>query len=383
MDRWYVAQEFADRPRPRGDRIRIGIVSADVRMHSVWMAIIKGWLEHANRVRFEVGVFCLNTRQDAVTNWARSHSDFFVAGPKSLYRWVDAIRTENPDVLLFPAVGLEELTLQLASLRLAAVQMNAWGHPETSGLPTIDYYLSGESFEPAQAQKNYTEQLVLLPHLGNTYEALRVPGTEADLRGLGIDPERPIVLCPGSPFKYQPEYDPIFIEVARRVTCCQFVFFNADPPDISNRLRARLVAAFAQAEMSFDTHGCFIPRQSIPEYHALLKRADVLMDTIGFSGYNNVVQALECGLPVVTREGRFLRGRLGSGVLRCAGLTELIAETEGEYVDLAARLLLDPVYRESVRRKIVEQRGILFDDVTPMRRLEALLESAVAKHAIQ
>ena len=50
------------------------------------------------------------------------------------------------------------------------------------------------------------------------------------------------------------------------------------------------------------------------------------------------VQALECGLPIVAREGRFLRGRLGSGVLRHLGLDELVASSDDAYVELAVAL---------------------------------------------
>jgi hypothetical protein len=75
-----------------------------------------------------------------------------------------------------------------------------------------------------------------------------------------------------------------------------------------------------------------------------MKRADVFLDTIGFSGFNTVMQAVDCGLPVVTREGRFMRGRLGSAILDRMGLSDLVAKTENEYIDLAVKLAGDPHY---------------------------------------
>ena len=75
----------------------------------------------------------------------------------------------------------------------------------------------------------------------------------------------------------------------------------------------------------------------------------MLLDTIGFSGYNTAVQAIECGLPMVTWEGRFLRGRLASGVLRRMSLTELIVQTKADYVNLAVRLATDRTIRSSHR----------------------------------
>src|SRR5258708_7744448 len=134
--------------RKAAGRLRIGVVSADIREHSVWFALIKGWLEHFDRRRFEVGIFSLNSTLDSETEWAESQADFFVSGPKTVQQWVESISALSPAVLIYPAIGMDILTLQLASLRLAPRQITTWGHPETSGLPTIDLYLSGEHFEP-------------------------------------------------------------------------------------------------------------------------------------------------------------------------------------------------------------------------------------------
>jgi predicted O-linked N-acetylglucosamine transferase (SPINDLY family) len=100
-----------------------------------------------------------------------------------------------------------------------------------------------------------------------------------------------------------------------------------------------------------------------------------MLDTIGFSGYNTAVQAMECGLPLVTREGQFLRGRLASGVLRRMGLTELIVQTKAEYVDLVARLATDHDYQAYVRHEIQQRRSVLFDDKSAMGPFQDFLES--------
>ena len=105
----------------------------------------------------------------------------------------------------------------------------------------------------------------------------------------------------------------------------------------------------------------------------MLKRADVFLDTIGFSGFNTAMQAIECALPIVTLDGRFMRGRLASGILRRMGLSDLIAKSPDEYVRLAVRLARDVGYREEVKQRIVEARPVLFDDVAPIRALEEFL----------
>jgi predicted O-linked N-acetylglucosamine transferase (SPINDLY family) len=104
----------------------------------------------------------------------------------------------------------------------------------------------------------------------------------------------------------------------------------------------------------------------------------VYLDTIGFSGYNTVIQAIECGLPVVTQEGLYLRGRLGSGILRRLGLAELIAPSAAAYVDIAARLIQDTDYREEIRNRIRQRRALLFDEVQSVGRFQEFLASLSA-----
>jgi predicted O-linked N-acetylglucosamine transferase (SPINDLY family) len=107
-----------------------------------------------------------------------------------------------------------------------------------------------------------------------------------------------------------------------------------------------------------------------------MKCADAYLDTIGFSGFNTAMQAVECGLPIVAREGRFMRGRLASGILKRMGLSELVATSEEDYIAIAVRLAQDAEYRRRMRERIVKTRHILFGDLAPVRALEEFLINA-------
>lgn len=372
---WLDRQEPPAARRRTEKRIRLGIVSAHIRLHSIWIALTRGWLLSFDRERFEVVVFSLAGRADAETSWARARSDVFVGGPKGLAQWVAAVREQNCEILLYPAVGVDPMTLKLASLRLAPVQITTWGHPDTSGLPTLDYYVSASCFEPPDAQAHYSEQLVLLPHLGNRVQPLELSSSDPDFAALNIDPERPILICPGTPFKYQPADDHIFPEIARAVPHAQLLFFRLPGDALANHLEARIAKEFEAAGLKVMDHVRFIGWLNPPDFHCLLRRAHVLLDTIGFSGYNTAVQAMECGLPIVTREGRFLRGRLASGVLRRVNLQELIVQTKADYVNLVVRLASDRDYQAHIRRQIQQRRAELFDDQSAMGPFQDFLES--------
>lgn len=374
MSDWFDRQGLScPRQRDHNGITRIGIISQHFLDHSVWSAIIKGWFQQFDRKRFSLHAFYLGTRQDPETLFARASASHFDQGRRELRQWVEAIISQQLDVMIYPEIGMDPMTMKLASLRLAPVQVVTWGHPETSGLKTIDYYLSAENLEPPDAQENYTERLVALPHLGCFYKPVPVASANPDLRGLGIDPASPLLLCPGVPFKYAPQHDWILTEIARRLGRCRFLFFTHQLGKLSEKLRRRLELGFARRELDFDDFVTFIPWQDRPGFYGLLKRADVFLDTIGFSGFNTAMQAAECGVPIVTREGRFMRGRLASGILKRMGLSELVAESEEDYVALAVRLAQDAGYRRHIRERIETSRHLLFEDIASIRALEDFL----------
>ena len=379
MERWRTRQGL---PLPVAARtanrvIRLGIVSAQIFNHSVWVAIVKGWFQHLDRKRFELHVFSLCPTQDEETRWARSRSASFEHGKKEVRQWAESILGKKLDAVIYPEIGMDPMTVKLASLRLAPIQIATWGHPETTGLPTIDYYLSAEDFEPSRAQENYTEQLVSLPRLGCCYRPTPVLPVEPDLNYLGIASQIPVLICPGSPFKYTPRHDRVFIEIALRLGKCQFVFFTHQINALSSRLHQRVESAFTGAGLDINDFVVFIPWQDKPAFYGLMQRADVFLDTIGFSGFNTAIQALECGLPIVARDGRFMRGRLAAGILRRMGMAELVAQSDDDYINLAVRLVQDAGYQRRIRESIEVNRNGLYEDLAPVRALENFLLKVV------
>lgn len=376
MSEWERAQGLSAAVKRGGGALRVGVVSAHLRDHSVWHAIVKGWFQELDRDRFSLCAFHLGIQADAETAFARSRAAHFEAGPKTLRHWVDAIRSQQPDVLIYPEIGMDPMALKLASLRLAPMQAASWGHPETTGLPTIDYYLSAEDLEPSGAQVNYSETLVALPNLGCFFEPRSADGPRPALHELGIEADVPVFVCPGVPFKYAPQHDWVFPELARRLGRCQFVFFNHRAQAQMERTRARLRAAFIARGLEPERFLVFVPWLTKAAFQGVMSRAHACLDTIGFSGFNTALQAVQAGLPIVTREGRFMRGRFASGILKRMGVSGLVAASEEDYVDQAERIARDSAHRERLSASIGRAREGLYRDPTPIRALEKFLLGA-------
>jgi predicted O-linked N-acetylglucosamine transferase (SPINDLY family) len=374
MKRWYDRQEFPPVNRHEGNRIRVGIVSHDLHENPVWNATLRGWYQYFDPGVFEIHSFYLGTKPDAHTRYAESRSAHFTnLGGTNLKACIEAIQASQPDLLLYPAIG-GATTFKLASLRLAPHQVTTWGHPEGSGLPTIDYFISAEDFESPSAQDHYVEKLVCLPHIGSTYLQLEHDNLQLTFEGSEIQAGKPLLLCPGMPYKYAPKNDHLLVQIARALPDCQLVFFTALPVEYSEQFKHRLKLAFEAANLPFHEHCAFLPWQNRSAFFALMRHAHVFLDTIGYSGFNTVIQAVQCNLPIVTKEGQFLRGRFGSGILKKLGLDEFVAASDSEYVDLAVKLVRDSAYRLYAKEKMTERVDALFGDPAPSIALSDMLK---------
>lgn len=375
MGQWQSLAGLAPPSKRARRRPKVGIASAHVYEHSVWSALVRGWVERLSQCS-ELHLFHLGSGADEETELARQRAAKFHAGMRPFDHWARLIHGAGLDLLIYPEIGMDATTAKLAALRLAPVQAASWGHPETSGLPTMDYYLSAQAMEPEGAQANYTEKLVALPNLG----AWVLPGKElpGEVAGLEAKADELLLVCPGTAFKYAPRYDSVLVDIAKRVPNARFVLFRSRPEPLADRLRERLRDSFRRAGADFERQVSFIPWQPPGAFRALLRRADLCLDTLGFSGFNTALQVLECGAPLVAYEGRFLRGRLASGPLRHLGLAELVAGTKQAYVDLAVALAADAGRRQALRARIEEVRGRLFRDAAPLDALESFVKGVSA-----
>jgi protein O-GlcNAc transferase len=375
MQAWRPGKPFHSRRSPSNAPIRLAIASGFFYDQSVWTALIRGWCAHLDRRRVEIHLLNTGDVADAQTAVARSQATGMRSGPADLAQWVDAIERLEPDVLLYPEIGMDTMCAKLASLRLAPVQVASWGHPETTGLPTIDYFLSAESFEPPGGEANYREQLITLPNLGCYYDPLAPPEDRPRWDTMGIEADIPRLICAGTPYKYFPEHDHVFVDIARSLGRCLFLFFIDMAPRLSRQIEERLALAFAGGGLAASDHVRFLPRQTRQAFFGMMRDCDVYLDTIGFSGFNSAMQAVECGLPIVTLEGQFMRGRFAAGVLKRIGMEELVVHDSAAYVDTAVRLCKEPRYRRDTVQRIATQKNVLFRDLAPVRALEAVLRS--------
>jgi predicted O-linked N-acetylglucosamine transferase (SPINDLY family) len=264
------------------------------------------------------------------------------------------------------------MTTKIGALRLAPIQCLAWGHPVTSGLPTMDYFISNELMEPPDGDDHYSEVLVRLPNIG-----VRVPlpartMSNKNRSDFGLSANRITYVFPHSLFKSLPQYDKIFVGIAKQNTNSEFVFIEREThsTEVVHQFKARVAEVFRQHGLDSNDYIRFVPSLSTQEFLRLLSLADVYLDGIGWSGGMTTLEALGRMLPVVTMPGKFMRGRHAYGCLKRIGVMETVAQNIEDYITIASRLGLDGEWREEIKLKQALKLHALYDDTDCISGLE-------------
>ncbi len=355
----YQAPQPSLPARRRGERIRIGFISTFFRDHTI-ARLNYGLIANISRERFEVIV--LTTERSGVV----ADEQLLLGGDLPTAR--EQIAAANLDVLFYTDIGMDSLTYTLAMSRLAPRQMTTWGHPVTSGLKTIDYFISSGVLDPPNAESQYTEKLVRLNDLAVCYD--RPARMEADRKRFALPDDANLYICPQTLFKFHPDFDPVLAEILRRDPRGRIVLLDTHPKlDWQNKLLRR----FARANSDVADRLLFLPFQDRAGYLTLLATADVMLDPLHFGGGNTSYEAFAMGTPIVTLPTQFLRGRITLAQYSAMGMSDCVVSSPQEYVELAVRLGTDRDFRREISRKIDECSPVLYGNLTGVRQFEDFL----------
>jgi len=353
-------------------RRRLAIFSASLNAHSV-SRVWSSALLALPTDDFELIAFYPNTVEDASTaNW-RAHVARFESGSRPVDAWIGALRACSPDIVFFPDIGMNRVTQAVAALRHAPVQVAAWGHPVTTGMDTIDYFLSADACEPDNAAEHYSERLVRLPNLGCYLD----PPAATPRSNLPTDAgEEFRFLCVQSADKLHPAHDALFARVLQANPHARLdVLCNAETAGTVDALAVRLHTEFSRHGIDFQSRCRIHAKLPIAEYQRFLDGADACLDSLDFSGGITSLDSLWRDLPIVTLPGPLMRGRQSYGMLKLLGLDELIAADLDDYVRIATRLAQDAKWRGALAQRIQAAKGRLYRDEDVIHALATFLRT--------
>ena len=353
-------------------RLKIGICSAFMRDHTLGKQTL-GVIKTLSRKRFGVVLFRLPGAQDELSKAIDAAADRVVALPYDLSAARGIVAGEEPDILFYPDIGMDPFTYFLAFARLAPVQMTSWGHPDTTGIGNMDYFLSSEGMEPKDSEAHYSERLVKLKDLTTYYYRPKPPEREYGRGDFGLPEDAHLYLFPQTLFKIHPDFDPVFGALLEQDPTGRLVLID-DP--FGGYWRDLLMKRLRAAIPDVAGRVLFVPKAPLEDYFGLLTVADAVLDVPTFSGGNSSIEAFSLGVPIVTWPGGFARGRITYACYRQMGIHDLIATEAADYVGLALRLAGDKAFHQDMTARILGQVPKLFENAAMIREFEDFLHAA-------
>ena len=105
----------------------------------------------------------------------------------------------------------------------------------------------------------------------------------------------------------------------------------------------------------------------------MAKAADIVLDSMMWSGNNSSMEASACDRPIVTLPGTMMRARHSYAINTHMGITETIADDVDHYIDIAVRLGTDPAFHAQQVEAIRANKEKLYDDPAPIEAFAQFL----------
>ena len=321
----------------------VGIVSNRVTDSSAGR-FFNSWITSIKAAGFDVRVYAIGASDHVTSEIERAVGlHRFPKDDVSAWRSLSGqLSTDKNDVLIFPEPQGSHLLQLIAGIRFAPIQCAAFGNPVTTGLHTFDYFLSPDDAESANAQRFYREKLVRLQGQGTTLSA--PPAVSAYGReSFGFASDEHIYLVSQQLQKWTPDFIAAIAQILSRDPKGRLVYFALDWGLSTRAFEKLLRAEFARVGVAYGARVTVVGQLSRDNYLALHRSADVALDTFGFSGGSSTFDALAVGLPVVTMEGIFLRGRQSAAMVRRAGHVSNLAVDANSFIERALAVAAMPV----------------------------------------
>ena len=325
-------------------RLRIGYVSPNFRTHAESNFTIP-LFSHHNREQFEIYCYADVPRPNAYTKRITALADVWrPTSGRGDAEVAELIRADRIDILV-------DLTMHTANGRPlvfarkpAPIQVAYLAYPGTTGLSAMDYRLTDPYLDPdSESECQYSERSIRLPDILWCYDPLKntdpgeLPALANNFVTFG---------CLSKFCKISDEALALWGKALANVPNSR-LFLHCPATSGRQRVLDKLGEHNVAAERIEFTP--FVPRH---DYFNLYPRIDICLDTIPYNGGTTSLDSFWMGVPVVTRIGRTVVGRLGWSQLCNLGLRELAAQTDDEFVSIVTALADDLPRLAEMRRTL-------------------------------
>jgi len=358
-------------------KIKIGFISEYLTDHTIGK-LFKGIILKIDKKKFEVFVFhSEQTRKgsilDDLINAENKGIIKNIFLPKDFKQKQISILDEKLDILFYPEIGLSLQLYFLSYIRLAKYQVTSWGHPETTGNDSIDYFISSKLIESENSDKNFSEKLICSESLPMFYYRPEVKNI------LSVEKINKMNLysCPQTLFKLHPDFDKIIEGIQKKDKNSIFYFIKDPKKTLYNIFINRLKK---NSKINTDRIH-FLETMNWEEYINHCGRSSVLLDPLYFGAGNSFYESMFYGTPTITMPTNYTKSRLVLGAYNQMKISDMklnpVVKTIDEYVNTAVEIANNRNLIDIKHQFKLKAESSLYENEKSITDLESVLDKIV------
>ena len=222
--------------------------------------------------------------------------------PDKLIDKIKVIEKENFDVLFYPDIGMSIEFYFLSLIRFAKYQIMSWGHPETTGSESIDFFLSSKNLISKNSEKFYSEKFLIMDKLPMIYNK---PIIENKLDDKDIS-KKNIYSCPQTLFKFHPDFDDYLFDILKKDKKAILYLLK----DTHKIYYLKLLERFKKNKNFDSERVIFLDPLNLNQFIDHLGTSSVLLDPIYFGSGNSFHESMFYGTQTVTCPTKYIKSRI-------------------------------------------------------------------------
>lgn len=356
-----------------GGKIKIGFISSYFQENHPLMKCFQYIISYlSNSADFEVMI--LDIGNSAISNQALNNSKIkrmvlptsFISIDLNL---LQKISDQRCDILAFLDPAGHYGGYLLAFARLAPIQLCFTGQPITTGLDTMDYYISSDLWEAENAQEQYSEQLIRLKN--PVISAIKPDIIDISYKrsDFSFPEDGNLYAIPAALQKIHPDFYGIIANILKKDPDARILLFKIGSSNY-NFVQENL-SSLLQKDID---KIYFLNPIEHHKFAYAMALCDVVLDPLYFGLHSSLYELFAHGIPIVTWPGELLSGRVAYGLYKWMGVSELTANNFSEYADIALKVATNQQYNTEIRQKIKENCYIIYGDTGAAEEVANILK---------
>ena len=292
-------------------------------------------------------------------------------------------------IIFYPDIGMLINQTLLSYAKLAPIQITSWGHSDTSGNCSIDYFITSKYFETIEdisnIKNNYYEKPIIMNSISTFYFSQRKlcrdyvdKNFENKLKqkiNYGFKKDDILIGCMQSFFKIYGDFEDMIKKILENTQSNVYILFcNSIPFNKMHlyRLNNKLKHNINRIK--------WFQNKNMIDWLNLVYICDFMIDPFPFGGCNTTLEAFDFDIPVVCLPSKVINGKFTEGFYKLMGFDNCIAKNFNDYYNIVKNMILNDDFKNNIKLLINKNKGKLFEQEDVIYEYQNIFVKLIDKH---